>query len=154
MTPAEIGVDTSTVQRVDAPTRDIYNERTLDGDPVVAGFTPCFVLLAVPAALCLLWFPCRDTPRRHRYSVVHLLHRAAPHAAPAASMFSAVSAEIGVDTSTVQRVDAPTRDIYVERTLDGDRVFAGFGLESHKYCDCALDAEKLPKDILSVSAGL
>uniref|UniRef100_A0A383WKL7 Carbohydrate kinase PfkB domain-containing protein n=1 Tax=Tetradesmus obliquus TaxID=3088 RepID=A0A383WKL7_TETOB len=57
--------------------------------------------------------------------------------------------EIGVDTSTVQRVDAPTRDIYVERTLDGDRVFAGFGLESHKYCDCALDAEKLPKDILS-----
>jgi hypothetical protein len=26
-----------------------------------------------------------------------------------------------VDTSTVQRVDAPTRDVYVERTNDGDR---------------------------------
>jgi fructokinase len=60
-------------------------------------------------------------------------------------------AEIGVDTTTVQRIDAPTRDIYVERTLDGDRVFAGFGLASDKYCDCFLDAEQLPKDILSVS---
>jgi hypothetical protein len=35
-----------------------------------------------------------------------------------------VFAEIGVDTTTVQRVDAPKRDIYVERALDGDRVFA------------------------------
>jgi hypothetical protein len=59
-----------------------------------------------------------------------------------------------VDTTTVQRIDAPTRDIYVERTLDGDRVFAGFGLPSHQYCDCSLDADKLPKDILSVSGGL
>ncbi|KAF6261328.1 Ribokinase-like protein [Scenedesmus sp. NREL 46B-D3] len=57
--------------------------------------------------------------------------------------------KIGVDTSTVQRIDAPTRDIYVERTSDGDRVFAGFGLESDKYCDCSLDADKLPKDTLS-----
>eukprot|EP00878_Enallax_costatus_P005407 GHUV01005677.1.p1 GENE.GHUV01005677.1~~GHUV01005677.1.p1 ORF type:complete len:332 (+),score=59.65 GHUV01005677.1:230-1225(+) len=56
--------------------------------------------------------------------------------------------EIGVDTSTVQRVDAPTRDIYVERTKHGDRVFAGFGLPSEQYCDCFLDEEKLPKDAL------
>jgi hypothetical protein len=62
-----------------------------------------------------------------------------------------IFADIGVDTTTVQRIDAPTRDIYVERTLDGDRVFAGFGLSSDKYCDCCLDADKLPKDILSVS---
>lgn len=53
-----------------------------------------------------------------------------------------------VDTSTVQRVSAPTRDIYVERTLDGDRVFAGFGRPSQEYCDCFLDPDKLPEDIL------
>jgi hypothetical protein len=29
-----------------------------------------------------------------------------------------VFAQIGVDTTTVLRVDAPTRDIHVERTLD------------------------------------
>ena len=55
-----------------------------------------------------------------------------------------------VDTSTVQRVSAPTRDIYVERTKDGDRVFAGFGRPSQEYCDCFLDADKLPEDILKV----
>jgi hypothetical protein len=70
---------------------------------------------------------------------------------PAVHSTTLTTAEIGVDTTTVQRIDAPTRDIYVERTLDGDRVFAGFGLASDKYCDCFLDAEQLPKDILSVS---
>lgn len=59
-----------------------------------------------------------------------------------------------MDTSTVQRCDAPTRDIYVERKLDGDRVFAGFGVESEKYCDCFLDEDKLPKDVLKVSDGV
>lgn len=57
--------------------------------------------------------------------------------------------DIGVDTTTVQRIDAPTRDIYVERTQDGDRVFAGFGLPSEQYCDCYLDEDKLPKDVLT-----
>lgn len=56
-----------------------------------------------------------------------------------------------VDTSTVQRVSAPTRDIYVERTQDGDRVFAGFGRPSQEYCDCFLDPAKLPEDIIKVS---
>ncbi|KAF8071301.1 FRK1 [Scenedesmus sp. PABB004] len=56
---------------------------------------------------------------------------------------------IGVDTSAVQRVDAPTRDVYVERTADGDRVFAGFGLPSDAYCDCRLDAAALPTELLS-----
>eukprot|EP00775_Hariotina_reticulata_P006497 gene6497-6725_t len=57
--------------------------------------------------------------------------------------------DIGVDTSTVQHVEAPTRDIYVERTTEGDRKFAGFGLPSDQYCDCFLDEGKLPIDVLS-----
>jgi hypothetical protein len=58
-----------------------------------------------------------------------------------------------VDTSTVQRVSAPTRDIYVERTKDGDRVFAGFGRPSQEYCDCFLDPAELPEDIIKVRQG-
>jgi hypothetical protein len=53
----------------------------------------------------------------------------------------------------VQRVAAPTRDIYVERKMDGDRVFAGFGRPSQEYCDCFLDPDKLPEDILKVGGG-
>lgn len=59
-----------------------------------------------------------------------------------------------VDTSTVQRVSAPTRDIYVERTKDGDRVFAGFGRPSQEYCDCFLDPDKLPEDIIKVCIAM
>ena len=36
-------------------------------------------------------------------------------------------AERGVDTSAVQRVERPTRDILVTRSPEGDREFAGFG---------------------------
>jgi fructokinase len=59
--------------------------------------------------------------------------------------------ESGVDTSAVQRVDAPTRDVYVERTTTGDRVFAGFGMPTEQYCDCFLDATAFPDDLMSVS---
>lgn len=53
----------------------------------------------------------------------------------------------------MQRVPAPTRDIYVERKMDGDRVFAGFGRPSQEYCDCFLDPDKLPEDIIKVGGG-
>lgn len=40
------------------------------------------------------------------------------------------AAERGVDTSAIQRVERPTRDILVTRKPDGDRQFAGFGKAS------------------------
>ncbi|EFN55549.1 hypothetical protein CHLNCDRAFT_134013 [Chlorella variabilis] len=61
--------------------------------------------------------------------------------------FVALLQERGVDTSGVQRVGQPTRDILVTRRPDGDRVFAGFGkAKSHEYGDCFLDPAALPLD--------
>jgi fructokinase len=54
--------------------------------------------------------------------------------------------ERGVDTSSVKRVNQPTRDVYVTRKLDGDRVFDSFGQDTNTYCDCFLQAEDLPED--------
>ncbi|KAI8472335.1 MAG: Ribokinase-like protein [Monoraphidium minutum] len=54
--------------------------------------------------------------------------------------------ERGVDVAGVQRTAAPTRDVYVVRRADGDREFAGFGLESSAYCDTRLRAAALPLD--------
>ncbi len=59
-----------------------------------------------------------------------------------------------MDTSGVQRNDRPTRDIYAERTLDGDRVFAGFGQPTDAYCDVAIDAKALPLDKIKVGVCL
>lgn len=39
-----------------------------------------------------------------------------------------------MDTSGVQRVERPTRDILVTRKPDGDRQFAGFGKASWWCC--------------------
>jgi hypothetical protein len=55
-----------------------------------------------------------------------------------------------VDVSGVQRTDAPTRDVYVVRRPDGDREFAGFGLDSDAYCDTRLDPEQLPLEKIRV----
>jgi len=52
----------------------------------------------------------------------------------------------GMDTSAIQRPDAPTRDVYVERSVTNDRHFAGFGLNTKDYCDCFLDKEHMPMD--------
>lgn len=61
--------------------------------------------------------------------------------------FVALLQERGVDTSAVQRVIQPTRDVLVTRTEDGDRVFAGFGkAHTHEYGDCFLDPAALPVD--------
>lgn len=51
-----------------------------------------------------------------------------------------------VDTSLVQRISgAPTRDVLVTRTADGERTFAGFGAAAvDGYADCFMDASALP----------
>lgn len=59
-----------------------------------------------------------------------------------------VPAECGVDVSGVQPRPEPTRDIYVVRDAKGDREFSGFGLDNNAYCDCHLEADKLPLDAI------
>ena len=61
-------------------------------------------------------------------------------------------AERGVDVAGVQRVAAPTRDVYVVRADNGDREFAGFGRPSDEYCDARLDAARLPLGAIAVRA--
>lgn len=52
----------------------------------------------------------------------------------------------GVDTTGVQRhPTAPTRQVDVVRTVDGDRIFAGFtGYDTTEFADTRLQASKLP----------
>ncbi|MFQ4145512.1 carbohydrate kinase [Chlorogloeopsis sp. ULAP02] len=54
--------------------------------------------------------------------------------------------KIGVDTTAVQRhPTAPTRQVYVVRSLEGDRTFAGFGhYNTTEFADTCLQAERLP----------
>lgn len=56
---------------------------------------------------------------------------------------------IGVDITGLQRHDtAPTREIYVVRSEDGDRQFAGFGdRDSAEFSDTHLQADKLPVEL-------
>ena len=56
---------------------------------------------------------------------------------------------IGVSTSGIQYSDRfPTREVYVTRTGDGDRVFAGFGDNPpDKFADAYLQAEYLPPEL-------
>mmetsp|Transcript_4593 Transcript_4593/g.11797 ORF Transcript_4593/g.11797 Transcript_4593/m.11797 type:complete len:412 (-) Transcript_4593:102-1337(-) len=56
--------------------------------------------------------------------------------------------ERGVDLSGVQRVEQPTRDVYVERSINGDRNFAGFGAPADSYADCFIDSAKLPMELI------
>eukprot|EP00798_Chlamydomonas_sp_ICE-L_P001156 gene1156-3960_t len=53
-----------------------------------------------------------------------------------------------VNTSAIQRRCEPTRDVYVTRTADGEREFAGFGLPTNQYCDNFLQADKLPVGVI------
>lgn len=60
-------------------------------------------------------------------------------------------AEIGVDTSDVQRNDKPTRDVLVTFTSDNDRQFVGFGsAKNEEFADCFLEESKLPLEKLKV----
>ena len=56
---------------------------------------------------------------------------------------------IGVDTSGIQYYDgAPTRQVYVTRTLEGDRIFAGFGeRRPDEFADAYLQANLLPTEL-------
>lgn len=69
--------------------------------------------------------------------------------------FVALLQKRGVDTSGVQRVERPTRDILVTRKPDGDRQFAGFGkAKTHEYADCYLDPQALPLDKIKAADAL
>jgi fructokinase len=54
--------------------------------------------------------------------------------------------DVAVDTTGVQRHQtAPTRQVYVVRSLNGDRTFAGFGkYDTGEFADTQLNAKKLP----------
>lgn len=56
---------------------------------------------------------------------------------------------IKVDTGGVQYTDkAPTRKIYVTRTVSGDRIFAGFGDQKpDQFADAYLQAQYLPQEL-------
>ena len=57
----------------------------------------------------------------------------------------------GIDLSAVERTEHPTRDVLVERSLEGDRTFAGFGkAAADQYSDCFIDPAKLPERTLRV----
>lgn len=53
-----------------------------------------------------------------------------------------------MDTSAVRRVTHPTRDVYVIRTMGGDRIFDSFGQDTNTYCDCFISSEALPKAVI------
>ncbi|AKG21077.1 carbohydrate kinase family protein [Calothrix sp. 336/3] len=57
--------------------------------------------------------------------------------------------EVGVDTTGIQRhPTAPTRQVYVVRSLDGDRTFAGFGShDTAEFADTHLQAKLLPQKL-------
>ena len=56
---------------------------------------------------------------------------------------------IGVDISGVQYSSkAPTRQVYVTRSLDGDRTFAGFGKRAaDEFADAYLESDLLPTEL-------
>ena len=58
---------------------------------------------------------------------------------------------IGVDTTGIQRhATAPTREIFVVRTAEGDRIFSGFGdRDTAEFADTHLQAKLLPIDLFA-----
>jgi fructokinase len=62
-------------------------------------------------------------------------------------------AEIGVNTAGIQRhASAPTRQVYVTRSLSGDRHFAGFGdRDTAEFADTHLAAEQLPESLFATA---
>ncbi|MDJ0594145.1 MAG: carbohydrate kinase [Pleurocapsa sp. MO_226.B13] len=56
---------------------------------------------------------------------------------------------IGVDTSGIQyNEQVPTRQVYVTRTVEGDRSFAGFGeRKADQFADAYLQAQNLPPEL-------
>jgi len=64
--------------------------------------------------------------------------------------------EAGVDLRGLQQhPTAPTRQVYVTRTPDGDRAFAGFGgLPPECFADAHLDADRLPVPLFEAAEVL
>jgi fructokinase len=60
-------------------------------------------------------------------------------------------ARVGVEITGLQHhPTAPTRVVYVTRSLDGDRSFAGFGdLDSSQFADAYLDAQQIPIELFT-----
>lgn len=54
----------------------------------------------------------------------------------------------GVDMGAVRRAPEPTRDVYVVRKMDGDRVFDSFGQDTNTFSDCFIRVEDLPKEMI------
>jgi fructokinase len=66
--------------------------------------------------------------------------------------FTRLLTEIGVDRTGLQdHPTAPTRQIYVTRSIDGDRSFAGFidNLASDKFADSYLAADRIPESLFT-----
>lgn len=61
--------------------------------------------------------------------------------------------DVGVDSTGVQRhPTAPTRNVYVVRSEQGDREFAGFGeLDTSKFADAFLQSSKLPESLFEAA---
>jgi hypothetical protein len=84
-------------------------------------------------------------------SAAHALCVALPPMPVGSAVCPHVLVERGVGTQLVQRVDRPTRDVLVTRSVDGDRHFAGFGAAaSADYADCFVDAGAVPDAALEV----
>ena len=65
--------------------------------------------------------------------------------------------EVGIDITGLQyHPTAPTRQIYVTRSSDGDRTFAGFinNLASNKFADTYLAASRIPEALFSTAKFL
>ncbi|UJB68139.1 carbohydrate kinase [Acaryochloris sp. 'Moss Beach'] len=55
-----------------------------------------------------------------------------------------------VNTQGIQTTQAPTRQVYVTRTVEGDRTFAGFGTyDTAAFADTQLQAAHLPVDLFN-----
>lgn len=55
-----------------------------------------------------------------------------------------------VNTQGIQTAEAPTRQVYVTRTVEGDRTFAGFGTyDTAAFADTQLQADHLPVDLFA-----
>ncbi|MBF2066964.1 MAG: carbohydrate kinase [Calothrix sp. C42_A2020_038] len=61
--------------------------------------------------------------------------------------------DVGVDITGVQRHQtAPTRQVYVVRSLSGDRTFAGFGeYDTGEFADTKLNAKELPSSLFEAA---
>lgn len=64
--------------------------------------------------------------------------------------------DVGVNTNGVQRLaDFPTRQVYVVRSLSGDRNFAGFGeYDTAEFADTRLQAKQIPESLFPAAEVL